>query len=66
MYSHLNLIAGQEHIVDLRRAADHDRLVRAARADRRGDSTPIKFAGRGRCWVARAFAWARQSATTSA
>jgi len=66
MYSHLNLLAGQEHIADLRRAVDHERLVRAARADRRGDSAPITFAGRRRRRIARALAWARQSATTSA
>jgi hypothetical protein len=31
----LNLMVGQEHIADLRRAADDDRLARAVQAARR-------------------------------
>jgi len=67
MHSHLTLLAGEEHIADLRRVADQERLARAARGDRRDEgSAPIRFARLRERRLGRALAWARRSATTSA
>jgi hypothetical protein len=38
MHPRLTPIVAQQHIVDLRRAADHDRLVRAATTASRSDA----------------------------
>ncbi len=53
MHPQLTLIAAREHIADLHRAADHDRLVHAATtttncgkdvpARRRGAAPPVPF-----------------------
>jgi hypothetical protein len=52
MYPQLTLIAAQEHIADLQRAADHDRLVHAvapaksshaAAATQDDAATPVRF-----------------------
>jgi hypothetical protein len=39
MHPQLTLIAAQQHIADLRRAADHDRLVQAATTASRSDAS---------------------------
>jgi hypothetical protein len=67
MHSHFTPFVAQEHIADLRRAADRERLARAARGDRRDEgSAPIRIARRRQRRLGRALAWARRSATTSA
>jgi len=38
MHPQLTLLVAQQHIADLRRAADHDRLVQAAKAASRSDA----------------------------
>ena len=38
MHPRLTLIVAQQHIADLHRAADHDRLVQAATTDTRSDA----------------------------
>ena len=49
MHPRLTLIVAQEHIADLHRAADHDRLVHTATsshavpARRRGAAAPVPF-----------------------
>jgi hypothetical protein len=40
MHPQLTLIAAQQRIADLRRAADHDRLVHTAAAATDGDAVP--------------------------
>ena len=40
MHPHLTLIVAQQHVADLRRAADHDRLVQAATTAIRSDVPP--------------------------
>ena len=56
MHPELTLIVAQEHIADLHRAADHDRLVHAATTaatpsppPRRAAATPVTF----RRWLGR-------------
>ena len=46
MHPRLTLILAQQHIADLRRAADHDRLVQAATTAKRSDaaSRPVAAA----------------------
>jgi hypothetical protein len=44
---YLEHIAAQEHITDLRRTADHDRLVRAAIAASRSDAASAGLPGAG-------------------
>src|SRR5436309_13208014 len=67
MQSNLNFILTLEHNEDLRRAADHDRLVRSAVAARRSEtdqgvsSRPIGLTGRRPRRIARALAWALRS-----
>jgi hypothetical protein len=55
MHPQLTLIAAQENIASLRRAADHDRLVHAAATpDRREAATPATFIRRLRYRLAQA------------
>ena len=42
MHPQLTLIAAQEHIADLHRAADHDRLVHAATTTKCGNDVPAR------------------------
>jgi hypothetical protein len=41
MHSGLTVIDAQQHIVDLRRAAEHHRLVQAATTASRSDAPPL-------------------------
>ena len=42
MHPHLTVIAAQEHVADLHRAADHSRLVRAATTTNCGNDVPAR------------------------